>query len=390
MSDKTSQRTEEEMLDQTFVGYDEEMTVQTEDSGKETSAPANPPAKKKNQNLLVYGAMGVAAVGFLGFKFLGGSSHPQQPQAEPMQAQQQAPAPAPAPVVQQAASTPAAVTTEPVAVPASSPVATQPQTVVTPPVVQPDAQSASAPVDPVAQYTGNTNTASLPKIDVQPKVDVKPDVKPSVKPDVQPAVTTDNKTVNVDKVAAVTASNAEASSNNDKLLAQFQEMLDKKYDPKFEQIQKSLDEQKDFNKSIEERLARLEAGKATKVSSKSSNDYSEGNNNETKPVKKIVRKPVIIRHKVKAIVPNKSSKVDDGDVLIDKSSIKTKPEIQRIMPVYPKVEIHSIYSGRVWTKNSDGTLSTFAVGDRLPTGEVIKKIDEDKETITTDKRVISE
>ena len=40
MSDKTSQRTEEEMLDQTFVGYDDEMTVQTEDGAKDAAAEA--------------------------------------------------------------------------------------------------------------------------------------------------------------------------------------------------------------------------------------------------------------------------------------------------------------------------------------------------------------
>lgn len=292
-----------------------------------------------------------------------------------MQAAQQ-----PAPV-QQAASAPVvAATTEPVPVPAQVAVPT-PTPVVTPPVAQPETQAASAPVvDPVAQYTGNTNSASLPKVDVKPEV--KPEIKPEVKPDVKP--------VNVEKVAAVTASNAEASSSNDKLLAQFQEMLDKKYDPKFEKIEKSLDEQKEFNKSIEERLARLEAGKSTKVATKSSSGDSTETSSEAKPVKKIVRKPVVIRHRAEAVVHNKTTKVEEGDILIDRSSIKNKPEIQKIEPVYPKIEIHSVYSGRIWTKNSDGTLSTFAVGDRLPTGEVIKKIDEDKERVTTDKRVISQ
>ena len=178
-------------------------------------------------------------------------------------------------------------------------------------------------------------------------------------------------------------------------------MLEDKYDPKFQKIEKSLDEQKDFNKSIEERLSRLEAGKTTKpVAVKSeatsvSSDSSEVKATE-KPVKKIVRKPIVkhseVNSKFVSTKTNKSvgNKAEDGEVLIDRSSIKSKPEVQKIEPVYPKVEIHSIYSGRVWTKNADGTLSTFAVGDKLPTGEVIKKIDEEKEKITTDKRVISE
>lgn len=361
MSDKTSQRTEEEMLDQTFVGYDEEMTVQTEDSAKDTgaAAPTDTAAKKKNQNLLVYGAMGLAALGFLGYKFLGPGNPAPQPTSEPIQqTAQQAPVQAPVPVTPQVA----AVTTEPVPVPVPVVVPTQ--------VVPNVTQAVSAPiVDPVAQYTGNTTNASLPQLEL------KPDTKPEVKPEVQ--------------VPVVVAANAEATTSNDKLLAQFESMLERKYDPKFSKIEKSLDEQKDVNKSIEERLARLEAGKSTKAVK--SNDSSEANRSEVKEpkvVKKIVRKPIVIRHKAESHV-NKVVKSEDGEVLIDRSSMKTKPEIQRIEPVYPKVEIHSVYSGRIWTKNADGTLSTFAVGDKLPTGEVIKKIDEEKEKITTDKRVIS-
>lgn len=383
MSDKTSQRTEEEMLDQTFVGYDEEMTVQTEDAAKDTASatPAASPDKKKNQNLLVYGAMGLAALGFLGFKFLGGNSAPPQQTQEPMQ-----PTPTPQPAVQapQVAQAPvAAATTEPVGVPP------QPQVPVPTPVPATPEQSAtvtpapattSSNVDPVAQYTGNTTSASLPK--VEPKPEVKPEVQPEVK---------EVKTVNVEKVAAVTSSNAEAGSSNDKLLSQFQDMLDKKYDPQFHKIEKSLDEQKEVNKSIEERLARLEAGKSTKVV-KTASESNESSNtaSEVKPVKKIVRKPVVIKHKVETTVHHKNAKSEESDVLIDRTSVKTKPEIQKIEPVYPKVEIHSVYSGRIWTKNADGTLSTFAVGDKLPTGEVIKKIDEEKEKVTTDKRVISQ
>lgn len=367
MSDKTSQRTEEEMLDQTFVGYDEEMTVQTEDGAKDSggaaAAPVDAAAKKKNQNLMLAGVVGVAALGILGFKFLGGNNAAPQPVQEPMQ-------PAPQQQVQAPVTAPVAATTEPVQVPVPvAPVVPTPVAVA--PVVE-QTQAASAPVvDPVSQYTGNTSSATLPKIEI------KPEVKPEV---------------NVEKVAAVVATNAEASSSNEKLLAQFQEMLDRKYDPKFNKIEKSLDEQKEFNRSIEERLARLEAGKTTKASAKpvvSSNDSDT--TTEPKVVKKIVRKPVVIRQKAEPEVRvNKSIRHEDGEVLIDRSSVKTKPEIQRIEPVYPKIEIHSVYSGRIWTKNSDGTLSTFAVGDRLPTGEVIKKIDEEKEKITTDKRVLSQ
>ena len=359
MSDKTSQRTEEEMLDQTFVGYDDEMTVQTEDGSKNDgkAAVATAPVKKTNQNLLIYGVMGVAAVVVIVWKFvLGGHPQPQpqdQAPAQVVQQQQQA--------VQNPATTVAAVTVpDPVAVPA------QPQ------VVAASAPTDKSPVDPASQYMGDNNT--MPKLPDAATTPVKPEVK----------------TINVEKVPAVTASNAEASSSNEKLLAQFQDMLDKKYDPKFDKIEKAIDAQKDVNKSIEERLARLEAGKTTKqvaVKPVVKADETTTDSNDVKAVKKIiVRKPIMIKH---TTVTSKA-KSDDGDVVIDRTSVKSKPEIQKIEPVYPSIEIHSIYSGRVWTKNSDGTLSTYSIGDKLSTGEVIKKIDEEKETITTDKRVISQ
>jgi hypothetical protein len=393
MSDKKSQNTEEEMLEQTFVGYDEEMTVQTEDNTKDnaSSTSVDTAVKKKNQNLLIFGAMGVAAVGFLGFKFLN-SGNPAQQQSiqEPIQTQQQVQPPVvqpqppvvqPQPPVvqpQAVASNPVAATTEPVTVPAPIPINPVQSTI----KVENQTISTSA-VDSIAKYNGNTNNVSLPKNDT--KIETKSEVNPEVKK------------VNIEKTEAVTAYNAEANSNNEKLLAQFQEMLDKKYDPKFEKIEKSLDEQKEFNKSIEERLSKLEAGKSTKITTKTSNELTQSSentsssgtkSNDVKPINKIIRKPVIIRN-TKHVV-KKNTEVEDEDIIVDKSFIKIKPEIKKTEPEYPKIEIYSVYSGRIWTKNSDGTLSTFTVGDRLPTGEVIKKIDEEKETIITDKRVISQ
>jgi hypothetical protein len=276
------------------------------------------------------------------------------------------------------ASNPVAATTEPVTVPAPIPINPVQSTI----KVENQTISTSA-VDSIAKYNGNTNNVSLPKNDT--KIETKSEVNPEVKK------------VNIEKTEAVTAYNAEANSNNEKLLAQFQEMLDKKYDPKFEKIEKSLDEQKEFNKSIEERLSKLEAGKSTKITTKTSNELTQSSentsssgtkSNDVKPINKIIRKPVIIRN-TKHVV-KKNTEVEDEDIIVDKSFIKIKPEIKKTEPEYPKIEIYSVYSGRIWTKNSDGTLSTFTVGDRLPTGEVIKKIDEEKETIITDKRVISQ
>ncbi len=386
MSDKTSQRTEEEMLDQTFVGYNEEMTVETQDSTKgegQVAGSGKDTKGGKNKNILIYGAMGVAALGIVGYKLMPSLT---------------APPPPPMPTQPQVTQEVAAVTTEPIQL---SENAQQNNSAVN--LVERD--------DPVAQFTENsttTTTVVTEPVVTEPVVAAPVVAEPVVAepvvaaPVVAAPVTTATTTqVTTEKVSIV--DNSAAASSNERLLSQFQDMLDRKYDPKFDKIEKSLNEQKDFNKSIAERLARLEEGKSTKVvatktSSSTTTDFAKSENNysgEKKAVKRIVRRPVVIKKKIESNVTtvNKITNIEGDEVLIDRvttTTTKVKPVIQKIEPVYPKIEIHSVYSGRIWTKNMDGTLSTFAVGDKLPTGEIIKKIDEDKEKITTDKRVISQ
>ena len=112
MSEKTSQKTkEEEMLDQTFGQYENEMTEQTQTEGAETVAPTAKKTEGKNsQNLLIFGLGGVAALGVLGYTFLKGGHNTAPQQAAPVLIQQNASAPQPpvqvAPPVMQNASAP--------------------------------------------------------------------------------------------------------------------------------------------------------------------------------------------------------------------------------------------------------------------------------------------
>ena len=39
-------------------------------------------------------------------------------------------------------------------------------------------------------------------------------------------------------------------------------------------------------------------------------------------------------------------------------------------------------------KNEDGSLSTFTVGDKLPNGEIIRRIDDENFTVSTNKKTI--
>lgn len=97
-------------------------------------------------------------------------------------------------------------------------------------------------------------------------------------------------------------------------------------------------------------------------------------------------------HYVKSSI-KKEENLQQSDILINKrnieSSKKVEKETKELADLKP-LKIYSIYSGRVWVKNSNGTLSTYSVGDRLPTGEIIKKVDNDKLEIITNMRTISE
>ena len=76
-------------------------------------------------------------------------------------------------------------------------------------------------------------------------------------------------------------------------------------------------------------------------------------------------------------------------MLIDKSGgRRTSSQNIQEQDNSQKVEIHSIYGGRVWTKNEDGSLSTFTVGDKLPNGEIIRRIDDENFTVSTNKKTI--
>ena len=336
MSEKTSQKTEEEMLDQTFGNYDADTNLETQAPG---DASATKTKKKSNTNMIIAAGVGIGAVVLLGAKFLMPSS---QPAIDNPQNQVQA-------VDQQIA---------------------QAQ----PPVVE------TKPVEPVSAEPVNTDI--LPPANVLPTTEVPAEV---------PTATTTLPTKDVvgNKLNNVIKANGEQVD----MVNQIQDMFDKQseelkssinaVDNRVVNVEKEILSQKDVNKSIENRLTALETGKQVVVSNV--NQKGESLNTIKKPRK----------HKVKAVKTSAMpvKKLDANELLLDKSNEVKKDVLidteANIVNNLPKVEIHSVYSGRVWTKNTDGSLSTYVSGDRLPNGELIKKIDDEKYEIITDKRIIN-
>lgn len=149
-------------------------------------------------------------------------------------------------------------------------------------------------------------------------------------------------------------------------------------DMKITGIESNIQNQNEFNSKVEERLTALESGKKTVAAPAKKEDGAE------KPVvvKKIVRQP----KKEKVVKAENSVKHSDSEILVDKSSASsTKKEAKSSLP---EVDVYSVYGGRVWIKNADGSLSTYASGDEIAPGEKIKKINDETFEVVTNKRTI--
>jgi hypothetical protein len=401
MSDKTSQKTEDEMLDQTFGGYDDEMTVNTEQTQTSETGAKPKAEKKKSNNTLVYAGGGIAAIAILGYMFMGNKTAPQQHAANPAPAQQ-ASAPQTPPVQQ-------------------------------PPVAdaQPQVPQSGSAQSAAAAYLGAQNNAnnavpnqaaSVAPASSAESLNSAP-VAQATQPEVQqPAAVADNSNSATPAAPVVVASTPApvvintapatpavqtgavgAGSNNEvqvALVNQLKTMFDQQtkelkgsldnVGDRVGNLEKAVSDQKDINKEIDERLARLEAGKPTKVvKAQKAEDTDKTDSTSTADTTKAKTEKAPAEHKVRHVVRRHVVRkaVADSDsssnVLIDKSQAPAASTVHAL----PSVDIYSIYAGRVWTRNGDGTLSTYSAGDRLPTGEVVKSVDDNH--LVTNKRVIN-
>lgn len=417
MADKTN-KTQEDMVENTFADFDQDINTQTSDphtaepnGGSEGSA-----TKKKSSNTLLYGGVAVAAVAVVGYMFvkpmLSGSGN-QAPVAQTPVAvtPPTVPTPTAAPV---ASSQPAA----PVVASASTPVADQNflnqngQNPLAGNRSVPDAASAStgltsptpviAPITPVTPVTPD---ASASQSSVAPVAPISP-VLPASTPDVSTASSAPVATpVNpvapvtpVDNQANVSPVNGVVGNNNTQqaLVEQLKSMFDQQtreikgsidaVGERVTNVEKAITDQKDINKSIEDRLSKLESGQTTKsIVAKPRVESSETSSTTqtVRPEHKRVHKAPVRR----STVVKKVEK--DDSVLIDKSVAPAQVSSTSSNVAAPaNIQIHSVFAGRVWIKNSDSSLSTYVAGERLPTGEIIKRIDDNNGTIVTDKRVI--
>lgn len=350
MSEKTnhSQKTMEAEMEQTFGNLDDDMTINTQDQTADPSAVKKDKSNnaKNKSNIIIFSCVGVAALGLLGYKFLG--------------SQQQAVQPPPTVVVD----TPQTPIIQPSTVPVQPAPVVDQNTIVAPVMANGEGSAAEqylsgnnplAPKNDVIKAEPEIKVDTVEK--VTPQVPVKIESKPDVKMDV----------INNPNVVAANSAQTGLANEIKALFEKQTEELKSAIDNVGTRVTKLEDSQKSF----EDRLARLETGKAVVKSE------------NTTPVKQVRSvKPKIVR---KVATP----KNNESSVLVDKTDrVAVRTKVEKIETVYPKIEIHSVFGGRVWTKNADNSLSTYAVGDQLPSGEVIKSIDDEKYKVVTDKRVL--
>ena len=337
MTTKTSQKTED-MLDQTFANFDQEVTgaeTQTESPGK-----VAPNAGKKSSNLILFIGLGVAAVGSIGYLFI------LKPMLQPQQIQQvqqvQQVQPAQMPVVVQQVPVTAPIVVAPVEVAQVPVVAATP--VASAPIVVAPVEVAQVPVV-AATPVANTQTATVPMVKSS-------EVKPS--------------SVQVAGVSQATVVVDELKNMFEQQSNEFRTVLTD-VDSRVTVIEGALTEQKTVNENVDKRLVAL----------------------EVKKTKHVIKSTVSRTHKAASIV-KKSEKesIVDKSILVDKTTSVAVKQKEEIKSSYANIDFHSIYGGRVWLKNKDGSLSTFSAGDKLPTGETIKKINDETFEVTTDKIVI--
>jgi hypothetical protein len=355
MSTKTSQKTED-MLDQTFANFDSEVTGAETQQTKGSSEPGSN-STKKSKNLMIFIGAGIIAVGGVAYFLV---LKPQLEQKPVVRAAVKAPvakAPAVDPVAQAQEQAKALEQ-------AKTPVQDQAQAL---------AQSMGQAQAPVADPLQAQAPVADPLQAQAPVADPLQAQAPVVDPLQAQAPVVDPLQAQAPVVGVVNSQPVavveELKSMFDQQTNEFRMVLTD-IDGRVTNLEGNIAEQKQINTKVDERLVALEKGKSKRTTSNS----VVGNQ-----VKRSVAKKATVVKKEDAVFK-------EANVLVDKASESQKTKIEENS--LAQINLHSIYGGRIWVKNSDGSLSTFSAGDKLPTGETIKSIDDEKFEVKTNKRVI--
>ncbi len=358
---KTTKNTEDKELadlEATFATDDSPMTQFTEEGTAEAEQGAQKDEpKKKSSNLMIYAIGGTIAAALIGYKVMGAMNAPlavQEPEPNQQQVAQQQ---TPPPVIPQPVQQPETNQQQPLVTGAEN--VQQGNTMMQPPAID--------------------LNASQNQLNAAPVVNPNPVVQNNQVPVKQALPNNANSVAGIDELKnAFNAQNTEFKT----VLTDVGNHLDK--------IDGELAKQQDVNKGFDKRITALEKGKPRRVASSSNSSSRVSSKQKQGAI--LVDKSNQANHRAnfemqekEVVTPTRMvDNTPQPKLMSNSNQAGSEPMRQSVA----SLEVHTIYSGRVWIKNSDNTLSTYAAGDTLPTGEVIKSVDNEKLEVKTNRRVI--
>ncbi len=342
MSDKTSQTTEEELLDQTFGPFDEALT--SEDTPQTIEKEFSDKGKKKSSNMLIYAAGGVAAVAIVGYVLMNGQEQPIQQQSvapvanvnpapvEPEQIQEE--------VVQESFLTNQNLNGNPLAgervneemilnpnnnvfggqvapiQPATSPVEMN-----TPDFMQDLQQNQPVFVPPMQ----DSNVYFQPPAPVAPMIPMNQgQMMTETITSVAPVISNPSYENNLVQTELVQQLQQMFEKQTSEIKGSIEEIntsvveVTKRVEVLENKLDKTTEEQKEINKSLDERLAKLESGLQTKEVAKAETKSA------AKPAVKAAAKKATPAPARKATTKTRKATPAKSEVLVDKSKVQAK------------------------------------------------------------------
>lgn len=340
--------------------------------------------KSSNQNKILFGCCAVAIAGYLGYVFLlkptpvqvppprpiGAVNNPVEQVPQPQVPQVQAPVQQ-LPQVQPQAST----------LPNLNPSATVAPTQV-PSVVPPVSQTPITPTTTPSVIVQTTPPVLESNVTTEDEDTVSRKEYDDLKNQVEKLEVKLNDMSS--KLSSTAEAHAEYVAKFDKFVTVFGEKLDARFAEYDKKISELVDRMTELEKQLEEKKAPPKPAARPNPAPRPQ---------AAKPAPKANPDVLIDREgdaKVSVNVPKANVTVAPKPVVAVKAENSLPVTAKEVK--LPSLNVHALVDGRFWIKKTDGTIESYKVGDKLPTGEVVNEVYKKKDGnyIVTDKRTIND
>lgn len=367
---------------------DENMT----NTGDETETEVA--EKKKSKLPLILGGVFLASGGLLGYNMFFNKPSPVQPTSQNVQQPKSGDvvsSPAKEDQVKQPASQPETVVQPEIksSIP-DTPVAENTAPNALPDLgapVTPVNQGASTPVAPVQTPATTTEANSQPSVPVT-------NAQVPVSPVVQESKPVDNPLANAQAPETIANTpisvSAQTPAMNSDSVAKITQSIDRLIDrmdgfeDNLDKIAKSVDEAKDSNTEQDKKIADLE-NRVAKLEEAAKNAPVVAPVVKEAAKSNVVKKSAVKKQAVKKVIRKKHHEQNSVVLISDGSDYGSRPARQKsvahksVSHVSSRAgtgyELQAIVPGKAWVKKPNGTTAVYGIGDTLPNGNKVGKID---------------